>query len=160
MSELLTGYVATGAGRTELKLALTDDTATLTFYSRWMGDREPFVLEVALRRQATGSHSGALIVESAKQGDRAVPLPPSDGPIIVEYARMPQPQPEGISGSDTMYAAGYRTSDWTCLLWLHPDSHFDDGTQLPPEEYEHPPSELAPLVKVLKELEHPWKLGG
>jgi hypothetical protein len=73
---------------------------------------------------------------------------------------MPQPQPEGISGNDTMYAAGYRTSDWTCLLWLHPDSHFDDGTQLPLEDYEHPPSEFAPLVKVLKELEHPWKLGG
>jgi len=158
VSESLRGFVATGSGQTTVELELAADRATLHFHSQWMGDAAPFELSLALHHTIVGSHSGALKIESARIADRAVPLPPSDGPILLEYARVPA-QPAGPAGSDVMAVVGRGTDPWSLLLWLHADAAFDDGTQLPVEEYDPPPSELAPVVKVLRELERPWKLG-
>lgn len=155
--ESLTAFVGTGAGSTRMTLELLADGATLHFQSRWMG-QQPLELVLALRRSVTESHSGALVVQSARTDGKAIPLPPSDGPLVLEYARVP-PQRSPRAGSGTMAMVGEWTDPWTLLLWLHPEVMYDDGTQLGPDDYDCPPDDFAPVVKVLRELERPWKFG-
>jgi hypothetical protein len=157
--ETLVGFVATTAGKTEITLELRGDRATLRVHSQWMGDAEPFELALALTHGVRGSHSGVLVVTAAQLPDHtAVPLPPADGPLILEYARVP-PQRSEDAGSDVMAVVGRWTDPWTLLLWLHANAMYDDGTQLPLEDYADPPEAFAPVVRVLRELERPWKLG-
>lgn len=155
--ERLTSYVSTGAGSTRMELDLFESRAVLHVRSRWMG-QPALDVAFALRHRVLGSHSGALVVETAQERGNPIPLPPCDGPLVLEYARVP-PQPSKYAGSGTMAMVGASTDPWTLLLWLHPDVMYDDGTQLPPEEYDAPPDDFAPVVRALRELERPWKLG-
>jgi hypothetical protein len=156
--EHLTGFVATGTGKTELALELSETRAVLQFHARWMGT-EPIELALELESIAIGSHSGVLALAAARlPGGTAVPLPPSDGPLLLEFVRVP-PQHTAHAGSDVMAVVGRWTEAWTLLLWLHADAAYDDGTQLPPGDYDDPPEAFAPVVRVLRELERPWKLG-
>src|SRR5512134_3535705 len=101
-SETLTGFVGTNCGSTELVLVLHATSGELRARAQWMGDAQPFELTLVLRRVSVGSHSGALVIESAHDREgRFVPLPPSDGKIVLEYARVP-PQAADVAGNDTM----------------------------------------------------------
>jgi hypothetical protein len=147
MADLL-GSVATGCGHTRLTLSLGDSHAELRVSSDWMG-QEPLDVRLRLQRTALGSHSGQLAIERAIDASHQdLALPPSDGRIVLEYARLDSPQP-GDSEDER----------WTFLIWLHPHSYYDDGTQLPTEEYDQPPAKFAAVVRVLQMIEHPWKLG-
>jgi hypothetical protein len=130
--ERLTGFVGTGSGSTWMELELFAARAVLRFHSRWMGDEQPLEVSFILRHRVLGSHSGALVLEAAcgSKDSKPLPLPPSDGPIVLEYARVP-PQSAELPGSDVMAVVGHWTDPWSLLLWLHADAMYDDGTQLP-----------------------------
>lgn len=157
-TEQLAGFVATKSGRTDVILELAGGEASLTVTSRWMGS-EPLDIVLVCRHKATGSHSGALIVRSAHRvdADEPVPLPPSDGAIVIEYVRVP-PQDAPLAGNDTMSVVGHWTDPFTMVLWLHRDAAFDDGTDLDPDNYDVPPESFRPVAEALARLERPWKL--
>lgn len=157
-AEQLAGFVATKSGRTDVILRLAGDEAFLTVTSRWMGS-DPLELVLVCRHKVTGSHAGALILRSAHRvdADEPVPIPPTDGAIVIEYVRVPS-QEAPVAGSDTMSVVGHWTDPFTMVLWLHRDAAFDDGTDLDPGEYDVPPESFRPVVRALGWLERPWKL--
>lgn len=148
--EQFEGFVSTGVGTSELVLIL-DEQATVRLTTRWMG-QAPLDVTLHARHQVIGSRSGALFIIDATDGEgRAVPLPPSDGAIVLEYAKVDEPQP-------AIELVGISADAWSVLLWLHPNSYFDDGSDLPADQYECSPDAFAPVVRMLRELERPWKL--
>ncbi len=146
---MLVGWLGTGSGATNVVLTLDVERAVLSVHARWMGQPE---LELTLdcEHRVVGSHSGALAITGARRGDEPVPLPPSDGRVIVEYVRVPPQPTEDEDDEDETY---------TMVLWLHPQSYFDDGTELEASQYEVPPEQFRPVVDALKHLTSPWKLG-
>lgn len=128
----LVGWESTNAGGTQVALSLDGDRATIQLHARWMGQAE---VELCLdcTHRVLGSASGLLVLISALAGDRAVPLPPSDGPVWFEYVEVP-PQPAEIGSEMMAIASGEVPATFTHLLWLHRYSYFDDGTELDPSE--------------------------
>jgi len=122
--------------------------------------QEAFAIELVCRHEAHGEQGGALVVEGAQRADSldTLPLPPSDGPLVLEYVRVPA-QEAPLAGSDAMAVVGRWTSPFTMVLWLHRDAEFDDGTDLSPDEYDLPPEQFGPVVTALHSLVRPWKLG-
>ena len=142
------GYRATGTGSSQVVLEIDGATATLVVSARWMGSPS---LEVVLRceHRPTGDWSGALHLVGADGHE----LPPSPDPLLVEYVVVPE-QPIG-PGSEELET----NQTFTHVVWLHPQSVYDDGTQLGPEEYDVPIARFATVARALAELEAPWKLG-
>lgn len=156
MAETLVGWEATGSGATRIEVVLDGTRATLHLHGRWMGQAET-ALVLDCEHRIVGSHAGVLVVRGARCGDTRVPLPPSDGPVWLEYVRVP-PQPAEV-GSETLVAGHAQVPDtFTHVLWLHRYSYFDDGTQLPADAYEVPVEQWRPVVEVLRQFESPWKL--
>jgi hypothetical protein len=126
--------------------------------AQWMGS-EALELVLLCRHHVSGTHSGALTVESARRAASSdeVPLPPSDGPIILEYVRVPA-QPAPHAGSESMAMVGQWTDPFSMVLWLHRDATIDDGTDLEPDEYDVDPAAFRPVVDALDWLRRPWKL--
>jgi hypothetical protein len=158
--ESLAGFVSTNTGRTEVRLDVDGERARLTVWARWMGTP---LLDVVLlcQHEATGSHSGALVVVGACRPDEEpgdIPLPPSDGDILLEYVRVPV-QPAVYGGGGMWAVAGEWNEEFTMVLWLHPEAAFDDGTDLEPEEYDVAPELFRPVASALAWLKRPWKLG-
>lgn len=149
MDLVLTGVVATGSGRTRVRVSFApEDRVLVEVLARWMGDEAALDVVVRCRHEPRGSHSGIFIVEGAFAAETNDPfdLPPSDGPIILEYVRVP-PQTTGDGETFTM------------VSWLHPDAAFDDGTDLEPDDYDVSPERFRPVARALGCLARPWKLG-
>jgi hypothetical protein len=136
--------------------AIDDGRASLRVHARWMGQVE---LDVTLEgeHRILGSHSGALLIEQALMRRDSLQVPESDGPLIIEYVRIP-PQAAPLPGSESLPFSGGRWTDpYSLVLWLHPDAYchelHDDR-----DDAVHP-KRFRPVVDALRWLERPWKLG-
>ena len=110
--------------------------------------QEPLAVVLRCAHHATGSCSGVLELTGAD----GHALPPAPEPIVIEYVRVPeQPcasgQPE-IATNDA----------FTHVIWLHPDSMFDAGSDLPAGDYDPPIAAFAQVARALAILAQPWKL--
>lgn len=151
------GHQATGCGSTSLKLEFhPQELACLHLRCHWMGAPEQQI-ELRFRHRPQSEHYGAMWLEEARVSDRECPLPPSDGPICLEYVRVPRQQAQE-AGNDTMAVAGHWNEHFALVLWVHPNSYYDDGSELDPSEYEEGPEAFQPVVGALKWLNSPWKL--
>jgi hypothetical protein len=159
-SENLEGTVGTNCGKTTIRVRFCEEgTCELSVWSGWLSDTPLDVTFTCLHTPA-GSHYGFLVIERAVDGESGadVALPPSDGALVVEYVRVPTQHVSG-AGSDAMSFSGWWTTDFTMVLWLHPDAAFDDGTALEESEYDVPPEQFKRAAEALHWLVKPWKLG-
>ncbi|MEL6346221.1 MAG: hypothetical protein AAFV53_24130 [Myxococcota bacterium] len=143
-----------------MRLLLDATEARVQIRSRWMG-QDPLAVELQCTHHHLDDLFGVLELIAAKsisEDPAPYTLPPSDGPVLLEYVRLPTPQKGVVAGSDTMYAAGAWNTTFSLLLWLHPDATFDTGRDLPPEEYDEPVEQFLPVSKGLLWLEQPSKL--
>lgn len=133
--------------------------ATVKVRANWMGSDDKLDLTLRCRQLKRGSHYGVLSIEGAQSASgEDVPLPPSDGEILLEYVRVPE-QANPFAGCDTMEMVGSWNERFRAVIWIHQGAEWDSGTDLPVEEYDVPPARFAPVVRALRWLELVWKLG-
>src|SRR5687767_7864950 len=97
--EDLVGFTGTGCGETRVALSLSGHAAELRVFAAWMG-QEALAVALSCHHELLGSHSGALVVDRAYRAEspaEELPLPPSDGALVIEYVRVP-PQPAEYAG--------------------------------------------------------------
>ena len=158
--EQFAGFVGFGTGTTRVRLILDGSLAAVTVRARWMGGGNDHDIQLCCRHEALSASFGVLTLRAARSAegeDIGLLPPPSDGPVRLEYVRLPAPQPVTHLGSDMMAHAAFNEA-FSLVLWTHPDAAFDDGTQLEPEEYDTPTERFAPVARALEALARPWKL--
>ncbi len=145
----LAGFIGTKNGETQVALVLDGDRAELAVTADWMGQDDVHVVFVG-RHDMVSAYSGALLLESARDESGApLKLPESDGPIVVEYLRVPA-QPATYAGCDEMATVGRWTDPYSFVLWLHRETAL-----APPDE----DPEVPRAVHVaLDWIHHPFKL--
>ena len=125
MSEQLVGFRSTNSGATHINLRIDETRALLRVHARWMG-RPELDVELDCEHRVLGTHSGALLVQNARCRGETLPLPPSDGALIIEYVRVPS-QRAPLAGSESLpWSAGRWTDPYSFVLWLHPDAAYND----------------------------------
>lgn len=146
MIELL-GEVGTGAGRTTVSVrSAAEDAWEVSVYARWMGDAAPLEVTFTCDPLEHSTHYDKLRICSARDAEGAdVPLPPADGALVLELIRIPE---QAVR------------DPFNAVIWLHPQSYYDPGDQLPVDEYDIPPERFRPAARALAYLENPWKLRG
>lgn len=145
----LAGFIGTTTGETRVGLVLHGDHAELAVTAEWEGQDDVHVV-FGCRHDPVSPHAGALILESARDaGGAPLPLPKSDGPIVVEYLQVPA-QPAKYAGCDEMASAGRWTDPYTLVLWLHRE------TALAPADED--PGVPAVVHVALDWIHHPFKL--
>lgn len=158
--QFFTSSIATGCGSTTISLSFQSDEHTeLLLKAAWMGQVYPLDITFECTHKPQGNHYGTLRIMKARdcRTMETIALPPSEADLIIEYVRLPLKQCQCI-GTTMEPAVESWTSPFDLLLWLQPDIHFDDGTDLAPEDYEVPPELFAATVSALEWLERPWKL--
>ena len=147
--EQLEGFIATDTGETRVRVGIEGERATIRVSAAWMG-REALECTLQCRVQVLGAHAGAFFVEGATgEGGVALELPASEGPIVVEYVRVPA-QPSPIAGCDSMAEVGKWTDPFTMVLWVHREAAIDHHH----DDEEH----VDPVADALDWIHHPFKL--
>jgi len=158
-SQIFAGHTGTNCGTVRVGFEIQGGRAELVVDARLMGSphlRVRFGGDV----ERLGSHYAVVALRTVRNEtdvDAPCCLPPSDGPLLLECVVIP-PQSADVAGSEIMNIVGSWTERFDCLVWIHADADYDDGTELDPEDYDPPVSHFAAAVEALRWLGRPFKL--